>query len=176
MEVGVCLAPRREASAAGPGVVQLLAGVGRGLGGLHVAARADARIRETLRHKLLQRRAVEALPLRLHVFLVPVEAEPSEVADSVRRRAWLVLGVVQILHPEDHLSAEGAGAQPRDHEGADVAEVESPRRTRRKPADVAHLSFQYFVHSRTKRSSVSWSLKAIEVAWRMSFVATSDFT
>ena len=148
----------------------------RRLRGLDVAARADAWIREAARDERRKRVTVKAFSLGLHVFLVPVEAKPLEISNSVRRRAGLVLRMVEIFHAEDHLSAKRPRTKPCDHKSAHVPEVQRPCRTRRKPSDVLHCSFQYLAHSLTKSFILSTVLNAAAVAFRMSFVLMSAST
>ena len=142
VEIGVCLAPGGEAVAASARVEKLLALVRRRLRGLDISARADAWIREAARGERRKRVTVKAFSLGLHVFLVPVEAKPLEISNSVRRRAGLVLRMVEIFHAEDHLSAKRPRTKPCDHKSAHVPEVQRPCRTRRKPSDIFHCSFQ----------------------------------
>ena len=134
--VGEGFRPGGEASAARAGIVQLFARVRCGLRGLDVAARADAGIGAALFAQEVEGGAVDRLAFGLHVFLVPVEAEPLQVFDGLGRRAGLVFRMVEVFHAEDDLAVLRPGAQPRDQERPHVAEMQRPRRAWRKPTSV----------------------------------------
>ena len=137
-----------------------------GLRRLHVAARADARIGEALPSQFSERVAVDRPSLGLHVLLVPVEPQPAEVVQGLRRRARLVPRVVEVLHAHYKLPADGPRPQPRYHESARVAKVQRARRTRREPPDVPgpYRASQNFFHSATNSESFSSEPNAAAVA------------
>ena len=132
---GEGLFPGGEASATRAGIVELLARVRRRLGGLDVPPRTDAGIDKRCawrpRAQIVESRAVDRLARALDVFLVPVEPQPLQILDRLRRSAGLVLRMVEILHAEDDPSAPRPRAQPRDHERPHVPEMQGTRRTRR---------------------------------------------
>ena len=90
----LCIAPCGKAPAAGARIVELLAGMRRGLRALDIAARTDARIRKAALAQKGERVSVDVAALGLHELLVPVEAKPAKVLDGRCGRAGLVPGVV----------------------------------------------------------------------------------
>ena len=176
VEIGLRLAPGGEAATASARIEKLLAFVRRRLRGFDISTRTDAWIREVARDERRKRVTVKAFSLGLHVLLVPVEAKPLEISNCVNCRAWLVLRMVEILHAEDYLAAKRPRTKPGNHESAHVPEMQGTSRTRRKPADVLHCSFQYLAHSLTKSLMLSSVLNAAAVAFRMSFVLISAAT
>ena len=117
----------------------------RGLHGLDVAPRADARIGKPLCAKSRKRLGIKPLPFTLRERLIPVEPKPSEILDRLRLRARLVLGMVEILHAQDHLAAGLTRTEPRNHERAHIAKMQGARRAWRQPANISisqHGSFK----------------------------------
>ena len=136
---------------------------GCGLCVLNVLPAADTRIKESLPvstspREPLQRITVKRLPLALDILLVPVESQPLQILDGRRGRAGLVTGMVEVLHPKDHLAAQRSRPQPRDHERTRVPQVQRPRRRRRQSADIAHLRPNLRIHSSTL-PNIGWQFE-----------------
>ena len=79
-------------------------------------------------------RVVGCTPLSLQDGLtIPIDADGTKVRELRFCRAR-VASAIKILDPHEKASTGRAGEQPRDQRGAEVSEVELPRRARRIPA------------------------------------------
>src|SRR5262249_16999359 len=110
--------------------------------GLELRGRTEAVIRLVRSQQLGGVRRVEMQPLRLPVrtmrtvdvgTLVPVEAQPAQVAgDRGFRLTRRSLGV-RVLDPQDEPAALAAREQPVEERGTRIADVQLPGRTRCEP-------------------------------------------
>src|SRR5262249_25089689 len=134
---------RLRQPAAGAGVVGRASGrQGLLTLGLELRGRTEAVIRLVRSQQLGGVRRVEMQPLRLPVrtmrtvdvgTLVPVEAQPAQVAgDRGFRLTRRSLGV-RVLEPQDEPAALAAREQPVEERGTRIADVQLPGRTRCEP-------------------------------------------
>ena len=86
--------------------------------------RRKVAIRQAFFEDCVGGRTVQRQPLRLFVFLVPVEAQPAQPFEDGLHTGVGVAFHVGIVQPQHHDSIVVAGVEPVENEGAGAADVE----------------------------------------------------
>ena len=134
---GECGSIGNRTTGTGAGVNRLGAlGMRRARGLLNVGPRARARIDEFLRLEFLECGGVKRNALRLHDrTVVPIETEPTQVVDQLRRGAGFDARRIDILDAKHNPCTALSGHEPGDQIGASVAQMLSAGRRGREPRD-----------------------------------------
>ena len=90
-----------------------------GLRPFHIAPSANARIDRQLGKSF----AVDVLTLALDLIFIPVKSKPLQILNRLFSSTCLVSRMVQILHPKNHLAAQGARAQIRNQECSHIPKM-----------------------------------------------------